>query len=349
MRPPRPTPLAAAGGPASPERTAWLVLICAQGAVVGLGMTVFQVCHLPLIKQRFAADEAVATVALAMAISCYGIGGIVGNTLGGVVVESLGVGAAYAVELGLGLVALVLVLLVPIEEDDEGEEESQERAREEEQMAEEEQTANCASLCSNKEYLGIILVTVFSNLFYWCLVPFIQVIASRLGTTPSEAGLLASATGWGNLLGALTVVALPPRRIGLTFVGGALSASLFFAAAAVRSYAVVLLGLFVASVGGGLFGATQSTLVMLSLPPSQHGLGMGILSAAIGAQAAGMLMLGEIGSYFDQSVGLVEGPSYTVLSLAAAGVVTQAVSWCALPQLSRVTTKTTAVPAETKP
>ena len=41
-----------------------------------------------------------------------------------------------------------------------------------------------------------------------------------------------------------------------------------------------------------MFGGTQATLVMMAVPTEQHGLAMGILSLAIGAQAAGMLGIG---------------------------------------------------------
>ena len=44
------------------------------------------------------------------------------------------------------------------------------------------------------------------------------------------------------------------------------------ALAAVEVYFVVLLGLTLASFGGGLFGATQATLVMQAVPLEQHGL-----------------------------------------------------------------------------
>ena len=63
--------------------------------------------------------------------------------------------------------------------------------------------------------------------------------------------------------------------------------------AAIKVYWVVLLALFLANSGGGMFGATQATLVMLAVPVEQHGLAMGVLSLAIGAQAAGMLGIGE--------------------------------------------------------
>ena len=118
-------------------------------------------------------------------------------------------------------------------------------------------------------------------------------LAAGLGADPTEAGTLASATGWGNVVGCLGCAVLDPRRIGLVFTLGMLGASACLALTAVDSYIVCLLGLFFANGFGGLFGAMQATLVMQALPPVLHGSGMGTLSLAIGAQAVGGLLIGE--------------------------------------------------------
>ena len=53
---------------------------------------------------------------------------------------------------------------------------------------------------------GVLGVTVLGNAFFWGHIPFIQVLAGTkwLNVSPSLAGALASATGWGNVAGCRT-------------------------------------------------------------------------------------------------------------------------------------------------
>ena len=338
----------------SSARTGWLVAIYAHVAVVGLGMTIFQVTH--LVRLNAAVSPAVVPSAMACAICCFGIGGAVGNSLGGVVVDLWGVGAAYACDFVLFLLSFLLLFVGP---DDEapakGKEEEDEKGKEEVQPPKEVESKEGTDaapsaapswrhLCSNKAYLGVLGTTVLANLLYWGHIPFIQVIADEsLNCTATEAGILASSVGYGNVVGCLFCAIFPPRRIGLAFTAGMLCASAVFAVAAVKSYVVVLIGLFVAHIGGGFFGATQATLVMMAVPVAQHGVGMGVLTLAIGAQAAGMLLFGESGEAL--------GPSETVLLFAAVGAGTQALFWLALPDCSRMVARerTEAEDTTTKP
>ena len=49
-----------------------------------------------------------------------------------------------------------------------------------------------------------------------------------------------------------------------------------------------------AATGMGLFGSTQSTLVMTSVEPALRGRALGLLSTAIGVLPLGMIALGEL-------------------------------------------------------
>ena len=194
-----------------------------------------------------------------IAVACFGIGGAVGNTLGGVVVEAAGVRGAYVVG-GLLWVATLLLLFVgpanhtsshgaPLDKDLDGVHDvpgkvstkpngtAQNAA---EVNGESKEGPGCGSLCGkhwprqhsvwtvvlesvvgsvvadghvhavvlltfmsvnkragNQPYMGVLGITVLGNLFYWGHIPFIQVLAARLDCTPAQAGILASATGWG--------------------------------------------------------------------------------------------------------------------------------------------------------
>jgi MFS family permease len=280
--------------------------------VIGFGIPIFSVCHMPLVS-RAAGDAAPAAVA--MAACTFGVGGIVGNTLGGVVVDHWRPVGAYIVGAGWWLLAIAVLLLVPATKAEprpaagavedarqlstghtegtdptpsshevgrgEGSNDVQADASGDGGDA---QGGGCCSLLRNRPYVGVLGITVLGNLFYWGHPPFIQVIADDLGSSATAAGALASSTGYGVLLGCVVCAARPPRRIGLVFASGMCVASALLAVAAVKNYAVVLLGLVAASSAAGLFGATQAALVMQAVPPAQHGIGMGVLSLAIGAQ-----------------------------------------------------------------
>eukprot|EP01047_Picozoa_sp_COSAG01_P005968 COSAG01_NODE_212_length_21797_cov_14.197806_3_plen_185_part_00 len=131
-----------------------------------------------------------------------------------------------------------------------------------------------------------------------------------------------------NLLGSLVIVLLQPVRIGMVFTGGMISASAMLWVTASSHYWIVLLGLFGANAAGGLFGGTQATLVLAAVPPAYHGLGMGLLTLAIGTVAFGDMLLGEVAER--------EGVVHTVVGFSALGCVLQLLLWLLLPDCSRM-------------
>ena len=67
---------------------------------------------------------------------------------------------------------------------------------------------------------------------------------------------------------------------------------------------------------------------MQAVPRDAHGLGMGTLALAIGAQAAGMLIIGALSEQV--------GPTLTMLLLAAVGTSAQLGFSLAMPECSRM-------------
>jgi MFS family permease len=324
------------GGEDGPARTAWLAMIYAHMAVVGAGMPVYFTTHMPLLNEavKHHGPELLG-IAMAMCICNFGLAGILGNQLGGLVVDLFGPAVAYAVGAGWYLVALALLLCVPVPA----------RARatpagiharlvltEEGAAAPpaagQPAKATTMDLLRNREFLGVLTVTVIGNLTFWGHIPFIQVLAARLGASPTAAGLLASATGYGALAGASIVALARPNRIGTLFVGGMTAASALLALTAVENYWVLLAALLAANLCGGFFGATQSTLALRAVPATQQGLAMGLLSLSIGAQAAGMLLIGQAAAEL--------GPGRAMLLFAGLGVGLQVASWLLVPEVTRM-------------
>jgi predicted MFS family arabinose efflux permease len=115
--------------------------------------------------------------------------------------------------------------------------------------------------------LSVLGVTAFVNFFYFSFTPLVQVFGKQLGVGPALVGVLASMIGVGMMIGSLSVARLLPRRRGLVYVSGAFAA-MFILAPFTQSgwYPLSLVLLLGASVGMGLFGSTQATLVMTVAP-----------------------------------------------------------------------------------
>jgi predicted MFS family arabinose efflux permease len=118
----------------------------------------------------------------------------------------------------------------------------------------------------------VLGVTAFVNFFYFSFTPLVQVFGKELGVGPALVGVLASMIGVGMLIGSLSVARFLPRRRGLTYVSGAFAAMLILAPfTQSSSYPLSLVLLLGASVGMGLFGSTQATLVLTVAPEEVRG------------------------------------------------------------------------------
>jgi predicted MFS family arabinose efflux permease len=162
--------------------------------------------------------------------------------------------------------------------------------------------------------LSVLGVTAFVNFFYFSFTPLVQVFGKRLGAGPALVGVLASMIGVGMMIGSLSVARLLPRRRGLVYVVGAFAAMLILTPFTQSSwYPLSLVLLLGASVGMGLFGSTQATLVMTVVPEEVRGRALGLLSTAIGMLPLGMIALGELAEAF--------GAPTAVLSFTLTGAV----------------------------
>jgi predicted MFS family arabinose efflux permease len=169
-------------------------------------------------------------------------------------------------------------------------------------------------LRTHRGLVGILGVTVVANFFYFAYFPLVQVIADELDVGAFLTGLLASATGLGMMGGSLLVARLHPRRRGRVYLTGVFTGMLLLIGfATMRWYPAALGFLLGSSVGGGLFGATQSTLVMTTVGAAVRGRALGLLSMAIGALPVGMFLLGELAE--------VTGPGAAIATYSVTGTV----------------------------
>ena len=140
---------------------------------------------------------------------------------------------------------------------------------------------------------SVLGVTALVNFFHFSYFPIVPVIADGLGASPTATGGLAAATGLGMAVGSLIVLRFRVAR-GPAYVVGSTGAFVFILGFAwFDDYWPVFVSLLLASCFVGLFGATQSALVMTSVGPTVRGRAMGLLAVAIGMLPLGMASLGE--------------------------------------------------------
>lgn len=150
-------------------------------------------------------------------------------------------------------------------------------------------------LRTHRALVSVLGVTAFVNFFYFSFTPLVQIIGKDLGVGPALVGVLASMVGFGMGIGSMYVARYRPARRGLAYVVGSFACmTLLIGFALSPWYGVSVVVLLAASVGTGLFGSTQSTLVMTAVPEEVRGRALGLLSTAIGMLPLGMLALGEV-------------------------------------------------------
>ncbi|MGF1596988.1 MAG: MFS transporter [Acidimicrobiales bacterium] len=163
---------------------------------------------------------------------------------------------------------------------------------------------------------SVLGVTALTNFFHFSYFPIVPVIADLLAASPQATGALAAATGLGMAVGSTVVLRFPGRR-GVAYIVGSAGAFVFLLGfAAFDSYWPVFASLFVASSFVGMFGATQSALVMTSVGPEVRGRAMGLLSMAIGMLPLGMAALGEMAEVFGPRPALIVSNVVGLIGLA---------------------------------
>ena len=223
--------------------------------------------------------------AMAMESLSLSSGMVLGALAGGSAVAAVGVGSAYF--LIAGLLTLAFVVLLPVRSPPiRRQQASPSPAR--------DLIDGVRELRAQQGVFAILGVTVIANFFLFAYFPIVPVVAERLGATPFLVGLLSAGTGMGMMTGSLLMARLQPRRRGLFYTAGVFLALAMVVPFALASrFDLALVALIASGVGAGLFGSTQSTLVMAAAPDALRGRALGLLSMAIGALPVGMYVLGE--------------------------------------------------------
>ncbi|MDE0446893.1 MAG: MFS transporter [Spirochaetaceae bacterium] len=209
---------------------------------------------------------------------------LLGPSLGGLAIATLGFAGAYALLLALVGCSLALVLGVP--RDMPGGPPAR-RLRLPQALR---------AVAANRTVLAVLLITMVMNA---CAFPYqfmLPVIArDELAVGPVAYGVLGSAAGLGALFSALAAGAVPPRLAGRVFSGGSLLLlSCIFVFALSRSYPLSIAVLFVGGFGFASFAVLQTSVVLQGTDPALRGRALGAVTLGIGSQPFGALALGGL-------------------------------------------------------
>jgi MFS family permease len=231
---------------------------------------------------------------------------VLGPTLGGALLATVGLDGAFLLSVVIYAPAVVAVLRLPRTPPAPGAVAAPVLAS----IAE-----GFALVRREPRLVGALLVTLLFNLFGWPCTSMIPVIGKdRLELGPQGVGLLAGMDGVGAFLGAVTIALLArPQHYKAIYLGGI---SLFLAMTVGFALATgpLLAGaaLVLSGVGGAGFAIMQPTLVFLATPAEMRSRVLGLLSVCIGLGPIGFLVLGGLAE--------VVGASAATAMMALAGL-----------------------------
>ena len=252
--------------------------------VVGIGWLIDMTSRRAIVYDLVGAERLQNAMALESISSATGLA--LGSLIGGTAIQAVGVGDSFFWLAGLFGLALLCFLAVP--RVPRGVPSSTEPPMQ-------ALRAGFRLVRSERRLLSVLGVTAVVNFFGFSFTPLVQVVGSHFNVQPFLIGLLASMTGFGMMLGSMFVARTQPYRRGRVYVVGAVVSLLVLAAfAGAPWYLAAIPALLVSATGMGLFGSTQSTLVMTSVAPELRGRALGLLSTAICVLPIGMIALGEV-------------------------------------------------------
>jgi MFS family permease len=214
---------------------------------------------------------------------------MLGPTVGGILLATVGIGGAFAVSVAGYLVAAIVAVRVRHRNATS----PSGAAGVLERMIE-----GLLLVRRDPRLSGTMVITVIYNTFGWPFTSMIPVIGQdNLGLGAAGIGLLASMDGVGAFCGAIVIAyCAKPPHFARVFIGGVAVYLLMLPAFALApdpslaGFVLLLTGL--ANSG---FSIMQATLVYLAAPPEMRSRVFGVLSVCIGIGMIGFLHLGWLG------------------------------------------------------
>ena len=246
------------------------------------------------------------SAAMSLDVGANNASRMLGPTLGGVLLATLGIGGAFAVSVFCYLMALAAALRI--------------------QHRNSVRPSRAASIIArmlegfmlvrrDRRLIGTLVITVIYNTFGWPFTSMIPVIGQDdLGLGAVGIGLLASMDGVGAFCGALAIaVWAKPALFARLYVGGVFVYLTMLPLFALAQYPLLAgMVLLVTGLANAGFSIMQATLVYLAAPPEMRSRIFGVLSVCIGIGMVGFIHLGVL-------AGLV-GASWATAAIGAEGI-----------------------------
>jgi MFS family permease len=169
---------------------------------------------------------------------------------------------------------------------------------------------------SDRRLIGTLVVTMIYNVFGWPFTSMIPVIGQiQLGLGAQGIGVLASMDGIGAFCGALLLTLfLRPAWYARAYLGGVvIYMVMLIVFALVPSPGIAGSALLLTGLGGAGFSTMQATLVYLAAPPEMRSRILGVLSMCIGTGPIGFVALGLLADAI--------GPQWAITVSASVGLV----------------------------
>jgi MFS family permease len=249
----------------------------------GLGWATDNPVRRVMIGEVVGADQ--MGTAMSIDVGANNASRMVGPTVAGLLLASVGIDGAFGLSVVLYAAALVAALRV--------------RYRNTAPMSSGAVLARIAEglalVRGDRRLIGTLTVTIIYNVFAWPFTSMIPVIGrDRLGLGPEGVGVLASLDGVGAFCGALLLaVWLKPAWYGRAYLGGVIIYMVMLTVFALVPQPMIAgAALLFTGFGGAGFSIMQATLVYLAAPPEMRSRILGVLSVCIGSGPIGFIWLG---------------------------------------------------------
>ena len=225
------------------------------------------------------------STAMSLDVGANNASRMVGPTIGGLLLASVGIGGVFLLSVVLYIFALYAAVRVSY--------------RNTALTGSSSVLARIAEglrlVRSDRRLIGTLVVTMIYNLFGWPFTSMIPVIGqNQLGLGAEGIGILASMDGIGAFCGALLLaLCLRPAWYARAYLGGVATYMVMLVVfALVPSPAIAGSALVLTGLGGAGFSTMQATLVYIAAPPEMRSRLLGVLSVCIGVGPIGFVALG---------------------------------------------------------
>lgn len=222
--------------------------------------------------------------AMALDIGANNASRMLGPAIGGVLLATGGVAAAYAFSVTFYIVAMIALL---------GFKPRKAHAHEASMLS--HLAEGLREVRRRRDLQGILAVTAIYNLFGWPFYSLVPVIGKdSLGLGPEGVGLLSSMDGVGAMMGAAWIILLAKaRHYNVVYVTAVAIFQLMMTGFALSSQFVLSATFLVASgISGACFAVMQTTLLYRAVAPDMRSRMLGLLSVSIGVGPLGFLQIG---------------------------------------------------------